>query len=24
MNPDKAHYRGANPLSHFIGKSGPG
>ena len=24
MNPDKAHYRGANPLSHFLGKAAPG
>jgi soluble lytic murein transglycosylase len=24
MNPDKASYRGANPLSHFLGKNTPG
>jgi soluble lytic murein transglycosylase len=24
MNPDKASYRGANPLSHFLGKGQPG
>jgi len=24
MNPDKAHYRGANALSHFLGKNSPG
>ncbi|MFC3173105.1 lytic transglycosylase domain-containing protein [Novosphingobium bradum] len=24
MNPDKAHYRGPNPLSHFLGKPAPG
>lgn len=24
MNPDKASYGGANPLSHFLGKSNPG
>ena len=24
MNPDKASYRGPNPLSHFLGKSQPG
>jgi len=24
MNPDKARYRGANPLSHFLGKGAPG
>ena len=24
MNPDKAHYRGPNPLSHFLGKQAPG
>ena len=24
MNPDKAHYRGANALSHFLGKVRPG
>ena len=24
MNPDKATYTGANPLSHFLGKQAPG
>lgn len=24
MNPDKASYKGANPLSHFLGKTTPG
>ena len=24
MNPDKASYTGANPMSHFLGKSSPG